>query len=114
MELEVVTIVKAGREGYKDILEGVRLKNLVHGERTHLTRVEFKKGAVVPEHEHPHEQTGYLISGSLRFFGGAEETVVSPGDCWTFRGGERHGAEALEDTVVLELFSPVREDYLSL
>ena len=107
-------IVKAASEGFKDVLEGVRLKNLVHGERTHLTKMKLKKDAVVPEHQHPQEQTGYLISGSLRFFSGDEETIVSPGDCWTFAGSEMHGAEALEDTVVLELFSPVREDYLKL
>ena len=107
-------IVKAASEGFKELLEGVRLKNLVHGERTHLTKVELKKGALVPEHQHPQEQTGYLISGSLRFFGGDEDTIVSPGDCWIFAGGEMHGAEALEDTVVLECFSPVRQDYLEL
>jgi quercetin dioxygenase-like cupin family protein len=99
---------------YKDLIEGVKLKNLVHGERTHLTKVNLEKGAVIPEHHHPQEQTGYLISGSLRFFSGNKETVVSAGDSWTFAGGEPHGAEALEDTVVLELFSPVRDDYLNL
>lgn len=107
-------IVKAGSEGYKELLEGVSLKNLVHGERTHLTKVKFTKGAVVPEHQHPQEQSGYLISGSLKFFGGDKETIVSVGDCWVFAGGEMHGAEALEDTVVIEFFSPLREDYLNL
>ncbi len=107
-------IVKAVQGGYKNVIDGVRLKNLVHGERTHLTEVKLKKGAVVPEHQHPHEQTGHLISGSLRFFSGDEETIAVPGDSWTFAGGKPHGAEALEDTVVIELFSPVREDYLKL
>ena len=107
-------IVKANSEGYKDVLDGVRLKNLVHGESTHLTKVKLRRGAVIPEHQHPQEQTGYLISGSLRFFSGDKETIVSVGDCWTFAGDEMHGAEALEDTVVLELFSPLREDYLNL
>jgi quercetin dioxygenase-like cupin family protein len=105
-------IVQASSEGYKDMLEGVRLKNLVHGEKTHLTEVRFIKGAVVPEHQHPQEQTGYLISGSLRFYSGDQETIVSPGDCWVFAGGEMHGAEALEDTVIVEMFSPVRDDFL--
>jgi quercetin dioxygenase-like cupin family protein len=107
-------IVKGGPAGYKDLLEGVKLKNLIHGERTHLTKVKLAKGAVVPEHQHPQEQSGYLISGSLRFFSGDQETTVSVGDCWTFAGGELHGAEALQDTVVIEFFSPVREDYLNM
>lgn len=106
-------IVKTGSTPYRDVLAGVRLGSLVHGERTHLTEVRFVKGAVVPEHSHPHEQTGYLVSGSLRFFGPGGETVVRPGDCWCFPSGVAHGAEALEDSVVIEVFSPIREDYLS-
>ncbi len=106
-------ITKADTEGYREVLDGVWLKNLVHGEKTHMTEVRFRKGAVVPEHRHPHEQTGYLISGSLRFFNGAEEKVALPGDSWNLKGGFPHGAEALEETVVIEVFSPVRDDYLS-
>lgn len=98
--------------GYDELLDGVRLKSMVHGAATHLTEVRFVKGAVVPEHRHPHEQTGYLISGSLRFFGSDGEVVVGPGDCWSFPSDAPHGAEALEDSVVIEVFSPIREDYL--
>lgn len=107
-------IVKANNEGFKELLEGVRLKNLVHGAQTHLTQVALDEGAVIPEHQHPHEQTGYMLSGRLRFFGEGGEATVTPGDCWTFASGEAHGAEALQDSVVLELFSPLREDYLNL
>lgn len=106
-------ITGGNTEGYSEVLKGVRLKTLVHGERTHLTEVRFRKGAVVPEHQHPHEQTGYLISGSLRFFSGENEKIALPGDSWNLPGGFPHGAEALEETVVVEVFSPVREDYLN-
>lgn len=105
-------IKQAAENGFNELLEGVQLKSLIHGVATHLTEVRFVKGAVVPEHRHPHEQTGYLISGSLRFFGGGEDTVVTPGDCWNFASEVPHGAEALEDSVVIEVFSPIREDYL--
>jgi quercetin dioxygenase-like cupin family protein len=98
--------------GYREMIEGVWLKALSHGERTLLTEVRFNKGAVVPEHQHHHEQTGYLISGSLRFFSGDEEAIAHPGDSWNLASGFPHGAEALEDSVVIEVFSPVREDYL--
>ena len=107
-------IVASTSEGYKELLQGVELKSLVYGATTHLTCVKLKKGAVLPEHSHPQEQTGYLISGRLRFFRGDEETIVSVGDAWNFAGEEMHGAEALEDTVVIEVFSPLREDYLKL
>lgn len=105
-------INKADKTGYNELIAGVWLKSLTHGATTHLTEVRFVKGAVIPEHQHPHEQTGYLISGSLRFFSKGEDTVVTHGDCWNWASGAPHGAEALEDSVVIEVFSPVREDYL--
>lgn len=107
-------IVPASSDRYIELVKGVWLKNLSHGEHTHMTRVRMEKGAVVPEHSHMHEQTGYLISGCLRFFSGEEENVVGEGDSWSFAGGYIHGAEALEETVVIEVFSPLREDYLNL
>ncbi len=107
-------IVKTSSKGYKEVVDGVWLKTLVHGERTHLTEVKLRKGAIIPEHRHPHEQTGYLVSGELRFFSGADDWVARPGDSWNLPGNHPHGAEALEECVVVEVFSPVREDYLSL
>ncbi|MFC2084677.1 cupin domain-containing protein [Bacteroidota bacterium] len=107
-------IAKDGSEGYKFVLEGVSLKNLTHGDKTHLTKVMLDKGAIIPEHKHPNEQTGYLLSGKLKFFSGDQDFIVLPGDSWTFLGDTMHGAEALEDTIVLECFSPAREDYLKL
>jgi quercetin dioxygenase-like cupin family protein len=111
-ELEDGMIARTDDKGRREVVPGVWLKTLVHGDRTLLTEVKFRKGAVVPEHRHPHEQTGYLISGSLRFFSGTDEQIARPGDSWILPGGYPHGAEALEDTVVVEVFSPVREDYL--
>lgn len=103
---------QADSEGFKQLMEGVRLRSLVHGERTHLTEVRLSKGAVVPQHEHPQEQTGYLISGSLRFNVDGEVAVATAGASWNLPAAIPHGAEALEDTVVIEMFSPIREDYL--
>ena len=99
-------------QGYRELIDGIFLKTIVHGRRTLMTEVKLRKGAMVPEHDHPQEQTGYLVSGSLRFFGEGGEAIVGPGDSWNFSAGFRHGAEALEDTVVIEVFSPVRDDYL--
>lgn len=107
-------VAAANSNGYIQLLDGIWLKNLVHGETTHMTQVKLGKGAVIPEHSHPHEQTGYLIYGCLRFFSGADETIARTGDSWNVPGGYVHGAEALEDTLVIEVFSPVREDYLGM
>jgi quercetin dioxygenase-like cupin family protein len=75
---------------------------------------EFKiaKGALIPPHAHPHEQTGVLLSGKLRFKTEAETFDAEGGDSWCIPGNVEHSAEALEDSVVVEVFSPVREDYL--
>ena len=107
-------IVKSSPQGFKEMLDGIELKNLTFGDKTHLTQVRLKKGSVLPEHYHPHEQTGYLISGKLKFFSGAEEAIAQPGDSWTFPSNMKHGAKAIEDTIVLECFSPARDDYLKL
>ena len=72
-----------------------------------------QQGALTPAHRHAQEQTGYLVHGSLRFFGDEGEMVVETGCSWSFKGGGAHGAEALADCVVIEVFSPVREDYLT-
>ncbi len=56
-------IVKADPEGYKEAIAGIYLKSRVCGEKTHLIEVTPKKGAILPEHHHLHEQIGYLIPG---------------------------------------------------
>ena len=94
------------------MLDGVRMKTLTHGERTLFSEFRFVKGAIVPVHSHVQEQTGYVVSGSLKFTIDGQITIAAPGDSWNIASGMPHGAEALEDSVVVEVFSPVREDYL--
>lgn len=98
--------------GYRQMAEGVLLKTLVHGEETLLCEFRIQKGGRVPEHSHPHEQTGYLVSGRLKFIVGDETFEAGPGDSWCLHGDVVHAAEILEDSVMVEIFSPVREDYL--
>lgn len=103
---------KSESAGYRQMLPGVQLKTLTYGERTLLAEVRLDQGSSIPMHQHPQEQTGYLVSGSLRFHIGDRTIIAKPGDGWNIRGGVVHGAEALEDSVVIEAFSPIREDYL--
>ena len=103
---------KSNKEGYSTPLEGIEQKTLVHGEKTLMAEFRLQKGSIVRLHSHPHEQTGYLISGQVRFLVGPKEIVCNPGDSWCFIGDEEHGAEALQDSVLVEVFSPVRKDYL--
>jgi quercetin dioxygenase-like cupin family protein len=98
--------------GYRVVMDGVRLKTLVYGEKTLQCEFKIEKGKGLPSHSHPHEQTGYLVSGRLRFIIADETFDVEPGDSWCITGDVEHAAEAFEDSVGVEVFSPVREEYL--
>jgi len=103
---------KHSKSGYIKAIPGIEQKTLVYGERTLMAEFILKKGSRLPRHTHPHEQTGYLVEGRIRLAIGAEETDVTPGDSWCIPSGVEHGAEVLEDSVAVEVFSPLREDYL--
>ena len=105
-------ITPASEDGYQLAAEGVERKTLVHGERTLMVRFRLAAGSSLPPHSHPHEQTGYLVSGRARFIIGGEPATVGPGDSWCVPGGVEHSLTVLEDSVAVEVFSPVREAYL--
>jgi quercetin dioxygenase-like cupin family protein len=98
--------------GYTTPLDRIRMKTLVHGDRTLMAEFRLEQGAVLPRHKHPHEQTGYLVSGRIELVIGGEMHEVSAGDSWCIPGDVEHSAIARENSVAIEVFSPVREDYL--
>jgi quercetin dioxygenase-like cupin family protein len=97
---------------YKKAFEGVTYKTLTYGDKTSLGEFHLEKGIVIPIHKHPHEQTGYMISGRMTFIINGERHSAEPGDSWCIQGNVEHGVEVHEDSVLVEIFSPVREDYL--
>ena len=99
-------------EGYRDLMEGITMKTLVHGQKTLMAEFRLAKGVELPAHQHPQEQTGYLVSGRIDLTIDGIRHAVHPGDSWCIPGGAVHSALACEDSVALEVFSPVREDYL--
>lgn len=94
----------------KQLQPGI-LAHLVHLERMTLSEAELADGAVLPTHQHPHEQCTYVLSGRLEFTLGADTRVLEPGMCALIPGHTPHGARALTACRVLDAFSPVREDY---
>ena len=104
--------VKKSSAGYIDALEGIRRKTLAYGTKSLLTEFILEKGKILPSHSHPQEQTGYLVSGRIILSIGAEKYEVTAGDSWSIPGGTEHGAEILENSVAIEVFAPLREDYL--
>ncbi len=103
---------KRSGSGYHPALDGVERKTLVHGEKTLMTEFRLRKGSLLPRHAHPHEQTGYLVSGRIRLFIGSVRSEAEAGDSWCIPGGVEHGADILEDSIAIEVFSPVRDDYV--
>ena len=98
---------------YKEMMPGIQRKDLVHGPKSQLCEFLLAKGSVIPEHRHPHEQTGILHEGMLRLIIDGEAHDFGPGEAWSIPGDTPHAAEALEASVVWEVFSPPREDYLT-
>jgi len=94
-----------------EMLPGVRRRTMTAGDRMMLVEVQLDDRAGVPMHTHPHEQTGYLISGRMRFEVGDETRDLSPGDCWLVPGGAPHQVTALEPCLVIDVFSPPRDEY---
>lgn len=94
-----------------EMFPGVVRRTLNAGERTMICEVELARGAIVPLHTHPHEQTGYLSRGQLLFRIGDEERLLREGDSWMIPGDVPHIVTALEDSIAIDVFSPPRDEY---
>ena len=87
-------------------------RKIVTGEREMLAQVYLKRGCLVPMHSHASEQMTYVLQGALRFLIGGEEITVREGEVLHIASGVEHQSEALEDTFELDVFSPLRQDWL--
>ena len=99
------------KERVSDMLE----RRLITGDRMMLAHVYLKKGCIVPKHSHENEQLTYILEGALKFKigeDGAEEVVVSAGEVLLIPSNIPHMAEALEETLDVDVFSPPRQDWL--
>ena len=106
-------MIKKKNEGsFVEMAPGIRRRTMSNGDNTVICEFRFEKGAVVPSHSHIFEQTGFLISGKLLFTIAGDQHEVNPGDSWCIKGNVEHSAFVPENTVLVEVFSPVREDYL--
>ena len=99
------------KERVSDMLE----RRLITGDRMMLAHVYLKKGCIVPKHSHENEQLTYILEGALKFWigdDGAEEITVHPGEVLLIPSHVPHKAEALEETLDVDIFSPPRQDWL--
>ena len=99
-------------EGYNEALEGIRMKTLVYGEKTLMSEFRLDKGKKLPIHSHPHEQAGTVISGEIELTIDGDKRSLKPGDAYVIPGGVEHSADTGDSPArVLDIFSPVRDDY---
>lgn len=94
------------------IAAGSWRRTLGWGERTLLSEVVFEPEGIVPPHQHPHEQTGYVVRGAIEFTIGDQAVVLRAGDAYVIPGNVPHACRALEDSIAVDIFSPVREEYV--
>jgi quercetin dioxygenase-like cupin family protein len=96
-----------------EIKPGIRRKVFPPGEQMLSILIDFKEGAFGEEHAHPHEQLGFVVSGKLEMVIDGALHNIAAGQQIHIQGNARHSIKALEDSVVLEIFTPVREDIIS-
>ena len=87
-------------------------QKIIAGEREMLAQIYLKRGALVPMHAHESEQMTYILQGALRVTVAGQEVTVREGEVLHIPSGVPHQAEALEDTFELDVFSPIREDWI--
>jgi len=95
----------------KEVRPGVVVHTIASGANLMMCKITLAKGAALPEHTHENEQASFVVSGRMRFCVNGEERVVSEGMGTMFASAEPHSALAEADSVLVEVFSPPREDY---
>lgn len=112
---ETKIVVKSG-EALKKVFKGVSLDSLAVGERSMVTKMNYVAGDFADTHRHPHEQCGYVVSGTYRLRvetpEGSIDTLLHAGDSYAIPGGCPHSFEVLAGGEVVDVFTPHRADYL--
>ncbi len=105
------TVVKKENAVSRQFL-GVDFVVLSVGKDTMVTKMLYKSTDNVPFHKHPNEQSGYVISGKYKLKFGGEEFLLSVGDAYSIPANIEHSIEIIEAGQVVDVFSPIRQDYL--
>ncbi|MFX0166695.1 MAG: cupin domain-containing protein [Promethearchaeota archaeon] len=93
------------------VFEGVYRKTLLFNNNLMLCHFKLEQNAEVPIHSHKEDQIGYVIEGKLKILTEKGEFIAKTGDGYIFNSNEKHGAIILEDSEVIDIFHPAREDY---
>ncbi len=94
-----------------EMLPGLVRRTLADGEAMMLCEFSFEAGVQIPDHAHFHEQVGYVVSGRVRMTIDGKSSELGAGDSYRAASNVRHSAITLEPTVIVDAFSPPRQDY---
>ena len=97
-----------------ELAPGIRRRTITHGATMYQMIAELEAGSIMPEHQHPQEQIMHIISGRMKVNAGSDSRELGPGESIYLAGNVPHGVETLEKTIVLDTFSPPRDEYLAL
>jgi len=87
-------------------------RQFITGDRVTVARFELKRGGIVPMHAHENEQVSFVLDGALKFKIDGREIIVRGGEVLQIPGTVPHEVEVLEDTLVVDVFSPIRQDWI--
>jgi quercetin dioxygenase-like cupin family protein len=93
-----------------EMLPGLIRKTLVSGDKLMICRFDLDRGVAIPTHSHPHDQAGYVVAGKIRVTVNGKSCDLGPGDSYSAPSKAPHSALAIEASVVVDAFSPPRED----
>lgn len=97
---------------WENVGEGLRRKMLGYDEKIMMVKVEFQKGAIGYVHKHIHSQVTYVLSGKFEVQIGDDKKILRGGDCYFIPSDVEHGAINLEPGILIDVFSPMREDFI--
>lgn len=104
--------LKDSEKQWEELGGGVKRKILGYDNQIMMVKVSFSEGAVGSAHQHFHTQSTYVVSGKFKFTIDSEESIVEAGDGVYIKPNLVHGALCLEEGILIDVFSPVREDFL--
>ena len=93
------------------MIPGLIRRTLVSGSELMICRFDLDRDVVIPSHAHPHDQAGYVVSGKIRITVDGKSCDLGAGDSYSAPSGALHSAVAMEASVVVDTFSPPRDDY---
>jgi|LGVE01.1.fsa_nt_gb quercetin dioxygenase-like cupin family protein len=97
-----------------DLAKGITSRIMGNGGNLMMVENVFVKGAIADVHAHPHEQSGYIVKGKFEFTLGEEVVILEKGESFYVEPNLLHGCVALEDGIVVDTFSPMREDFIKI